>query len=153
MCVIIPCEDKEALRAFILAHDKEFLPPMSEQEEDLLAYIDWLLENGGFLVEKREEKIVGVVGFRKHDARYGSPYISYLAIVPELRRQGIGQALMEACLNQLTQHGDKVVLRTWSTNEASLGLYNKLGFSHREVIEHDRGENIHTIFLEKKLGE
>jgi ribosomal protein S18 acetylase RimI-like enzyme len=60
-------------------------------------------------------------------------YLQELYVVPDLRGQGIGQALMEAVLESCRAHDAAwIELNTAESDEAARGLYEKLGFTNEE---------------------
>lgn len=60
-------------------------------------------------------------------------YLQELYVVPKLRGQGTGQALMEAVLETCRAEGAAwVELNTGETDIAARGLYEKLGFTNEE---------------------
>ncbi len=62
----------------------------------------------------------------------GEGQIYNIAIAPEFRREGIGEALLRHLIDKADADGCKLVtLEVRSGNEAAMGLYKKLGF--REV--------------------
>jgi ribosomal protein S18 acetylase RimI-like enzyme len=60
-------------------------------------------------------------------------YLQELYVVPDLRGQGIGGALMEAVLAACRAHDAAwIELNTAESDEAARGLYEKLGFTNKE---------------------
>jgi ribosomal protein S18 acetylase RimI-like enzyme len=60
-------------------------------------------------------------------------YLQELYVVPDLRGQGIGQALMEAVLSTCREHDAAwIELNTGETDVAARSLYKKLGFTNEE---------------------
>jgi ribosomal protein S18 acetylase RimI-like enzyme len=60
-------------------------------------------------------------------------YLAELYVVPRLRGQGIGRALMEAALHLARARGaDYMDLGTSEDDHAARALYESLGFSNRE---------------------
>ncbi len=79
-----------------------------------------------FLVAEEDGKIVGYIG-----SYYCHPegYITNVAVTPEMRRRGIGRALIE----ELIARGEKLLLSFWTlevreSNEGAIALYSSLGF-------------------------
>ena len=65
------------------------------------------------------------------DARFArfEAYLYRLIIRPELRGQGLGQALLGGWLEALTQAGvNRVHLEVWGHNPAAMRFYQRLGF-------------------------
>lgn len=60
-------------------------------------------------------------------------YLAELYVVPELRRRGIGRALLEAAIAHARARGaDHMDLGTSEDDVAARGLYEALGFTNRE---------------------
>ena len=79
-----------------------------------------------FLVAEEDGKTVGYIG-----SYYCSPegYITNVAVAPEMRRRGIGRALIE----ELIRRGRELSLSFWTlevreSNEGAIALYSALGF-------------------------
>lgn len=57
-----------------------------------------------------------------------------LAVLPDYRQKGYGEALLKAGMAQLYQQGiRKIFLEVAATNAAAVGLYEKNGFVRRSV--------------------
>lgn len=85
-----------------------------------------------FLVATAAETLVGTVmaGFDGHRG-----WIYYLAVAPEQRRAGIGQALVLAAEQALAAIGcPKVNLQVRATNPAVVAFYERLGYAVEERI-------------------
>ncbi|HEX6456446.1 MAG TPA: GNAT family N-acetyltransferase [Solirubrobacterales bacterium] len=60
-------------------------------------------------------------------------HLQELYVVPPLRGQGIGRALMEATIALARERGaDGIDLNTGETDTAARGLYESMGFTNRE---------------------
>ena len=80
-----------------------------------------------FLVAEREDgKLLGYVGMM---TVLDEGYISNVAVDPEVRRQGIGDALIRALLERAELRELRfVTLEVREHNEAAISLYRKHGF-------------------------
>ncbi|MEU0790010.1 GNAT family N-acetyltransferase [Amycolatopsis sp. NPDC005961] len=59
----------------------------------------------------------------------GVPLLMHLQVHPELRRLGVGTALVEEVEDHLVEHGhDRVALAVRTDNPAAAQLYDKLGY-------------------------
>jgi len=78
-----------------------------------------------------------------------SNYIDEIAIHRSHRRKGIGEALGKEYLKRAIQNGDdELVLRTDRNNEASMGLFKKLGFENTSISD---PQYPLRLYLRKKL--
>lgn len=60
-------------------------------------------------------------------------HLQELYVIPSLRRQGIGRALMEAAIRLCRDRGaDGIDLNTGESDTAARALYESMGFSNRE---------------------
>jgi ribosomal protein S18 acetylase RimI-like enzyme len=60
-------------------------------------------------------------------------YLAELYVVPDLRGQGLGRALMESAIDEARGHGaDYMDLGTSEDDVAARNLYQSLGFTNRE---------------------
>lgn len=85
-----------------------------------------------FLVGVIKQELVSTVmaGYEGHRG-----WINYLAVAPEFRHQGIGQAMMTEVERLLREAGcPKINLQVRSTNENAIQFYRALGYSVDEVV-------------------
>ncbi len=62
-------------------------------------------------------------------------WIYHLAVAPEHRRGGVGTALVEVAVAELTARGDpKVNLQVRTHNDAVIAFYGSLGFAVEETV-------------------
>ncbi|MFW9982470.1 MAG: GNAT family N-acetyltransferase [Candidatus Thorarchaeota archaeon] len=87
--------------------------------------VTWLQTDTYFVAETSKE-VVGVVGcIFKH----GTCYLTHMAVTPEHRRHGIGQALVDVVIETARKHNAaKVWLNTVPFLTEALSLYEKNGF-------------------------
>lgn len=80
-------------------------------------------------------------------------YVSTVAVRRELRGKGHGRAMYAALLERQRADDDFawVLLRTWSTNGASMHLLAGLGFTHLARTPDERGPGIDTIYLGRRV--
>ena len=90
----------------------------------------FLLRNPGLsLVARQDERIVGAV-LCGHDGRRG--YLYHLAVDSPWRRQGLGQALVEACLSRLAAAGIlKATIVVFTHNQDGQRFWSRLGWKQR----------------------
>lgn len=76
-----------------------------------------------------EGRIVGVI-LSGHDGRRA--FIYHLAVAESHQRQGIGQALLDACMQALEKEGiAKAALVVFARNAKGNAFWEKHGFTHR----------------------
>lgn len=69
-----------------------------------------------------------------HDGRRG--YLQHLLVLPDYRRRGIANALVERCVATLAEHGiRKCHLDVFKTNEAAARYWQHLGWQRRDDID------------------
>jgi ribosomal protein S18 acetylase RimI-like enzyme len=84
-----------------------------------------------FVAEERS-RIVGVI-LSGHDGRRG--FIHHTAVAGELRKNGIGTALVEHAMAALAQEGiHKVALVVFSHNDSGNAFWEKRGFAKRDDL-------------------
>ena len=93
----------------------------------------YLERNPGMsFVAKQDDTVIGAV-LGGHDGRRG--YIHHLAIHPDYRRQGIGQQLVDFCLEALHAVGiQKCHLFIFKENQSGIAFWKATGWSYREDI-------------------
>ena len=102
----------------------------SDSEENILSF---LKRNPGmsFVAEKNGELIGAVLA--GHDGRRG--YIHHLAVSKTHRKQGIGRALVERCLNRIKEAGIlKCHMFLFKTNTNGQKFWESVGWSYRNDI-------------------
>lgn len=85
-----------------------------------------------FLVAEKDGAIVGTVmaGYEGHRG-----WINYLAVAPDLRRQGLGRALLAEAERLLLAAGcPKINLQVRTGNTDVLAFYQRCGYAVDEVV-------------------
>jgi ribosomal-protein-alanine N-acetyltransferase len=91
---------------------------------------DWRrdLEHPGYRMRVADDR-GRVVGFSACSVAAGECTVMHVAVAPECRRNGIGQALLKAALEQVAEHGAAhAVLEVRRSNRAARALYQRFGF-------------------------
>jgi [ribosomal protein S18]-alanine N-acetyltransferase len=87
----------------------------------------------GFIVAESE----GIVGYAVAEVRERQGHILSMAVSPDHRRQGIGDALLRELLVRLGPRAEEVRLEVREDNRPALKLYEAHGFRRTgEVLEH-----------------
>lgn len=145
--------DFNQLREFFHLVDAEFLPPLSERDsvDDLVwRYLDD--KESDCMICRNGMSISAAVAFEYLNQQHSSVYLTFFAVHPQHRRQGMGLAYRLKILTWLKQQGvQEVITRTWSTNRAMCRLNEQVGFLVDYVIPDDRGPGIDTIYYKKYL--
>ena len=121
-------EDQEAVIA--LWQDCRLVVPQNDPAMDIRTKVRF--QPDLFLVARIDGRLVGTImaGYEGHRG-----WINYLAVAPDRRRQGIGNALMHAAEAKLKALGClKVNLQVRQTNSAVIAFYRAMGFREDEVI-------------------
>ena len=72
-----------------------------------------------------------IVGFVKIDLLEEGAYVHGVGVIPEYRRQGLGQYILGSSLRRAAENQHtKMILEVDKNNYAALGLYRSLGFEH-----------------------
>lgn len=90
----------------------------------------FLKRNPGFsFVAEKQKQIIGAV-LSGHDGRRG--FIHHLVVLPEDRRQGIGQELVRCCLEKLELADiEKCHLFIRQDNQSGLKFWESIGWKER----------------------
>ncbi len=88
------------------------------------------LDTSHFLVAVIDGKAVGYMGLQIFS---GEGYVTNVAVLPEFRRQGIAQMLIE---KQLENEMDFITLEVRKSNLPAINLYQKSGFKTVGVRPH-----------------
>lgn len=102
----------------------------ADSPERIAAYLD---RNPGLsFIAVQDEKIVGTI-LSGHDSRRG--FIHHLAVLPEYRRQGIGESLVSHCLEGLRNIGiDRCHIFVYQANESGIRFWEKQGWFRRDEL-------------------
>lgn len=83
------------------------------------------VERNGFLVAHKGDKVAGYVIATRQG---GDGLIQSIAVLPEFRRMGLGEALMKAALDHLAKRFERVYLQVDAKHEGTLRFYRRLSF-------------------------
>lgn len=120
-----------------LLHDfnaefEDHTPPVDE----VTGYCERLLREGAMTVLLAGEEPEGLSLLRLRPSPWTGGEEAYLQefyVVPDRRRQGIGQALLEATIDFARAAGaTSIELNTGATDTGARALYEKLGFTNEE---------------------
>ncbi len=93
-----------------------------------------ILDNGGYIwMAEADGKIVGSAGLMKEEE--GVYELVKMAVTENYRGKGIARLLIERCLYKAREIGaKKVTLYSNHQLQTAIGLYEKYGFYHVEVV-------------------
>jgi predicted GNAT family acetyltransferase len=91
------------------------------------------LEIGNFLGVRKAGRLVAMAGRRFHLPGYGE--ISSVCSHPDVRRQGLGEALTLIVANQIHEAGETAILHVLESNENAIALYRRLGFEVSRTVD------------------
>lgn len=104
--------------------------PQNDPRSDIQTKMRWQPEL--FIVGAVGDQVVGtvMVGYEGHRG-----WINYLAVSPDLRRQGIGRILMEEAKRLLSELGcPKINLQVRSSNSGVIEFYKRIGYRVDDVV-------------------
>ena len=90
---------------------------------------DSLLQNGQILIAKGSEG--NLLGALHQSLERGVAWISHVAVLPEARRQHVGQTLLDAFIKE-NHHNDRSRYMLWvqRQNDSAVDMYKKKGFKY-----------------------
>ncbi len=87
------------------------------------------------VAEAPDEQIVGFIlgtSYEKEGSPWKYGYISWLGVVPEARRKGLGQRLYAAVERRMREEGIRMILLdTEAANNPAMAFFRSLGFTPR----------------------
>lgn len=102
-----------------------------------------------FFVYEQDGQVTGYAGMFK---ALDEGNIANIAVFPEYRRQGIGEALLAALIDEGRKEGlSRMFLEVRETNYPAVALYKKLGFTeagYRKDYYHDPEEGAKILTLD-----
>lgn len=81
-----------------------------------------------FLVAKKDDTIIGSAAFSEELFTTRTWGISWVGVQEAERNQGVGQALVEACCDEIRKAAQQTVTVLLGTYPNQTGLYNRSGF-------------------------
>jgi GNAT superfamily N-acetyltransferase len=121
-----------------------------------IANVRGRLHDAEVLVAIREERIVGTVTLYTEwrGAQAGSHGLRLLAVPPPERGRGVGQALMEHCIERARADAkDRVVLTITVEMESARELTERLGFRREPGLDHEPAPGVRVEGYALHLGE
>jgi len=141
--------------------------PMTEQDLEKVLQIEnesfispWNLEQFQYELKENPYAILlvadyeGVIcGFIDFWVTFDVAQLNQIAVLPSLRKKGIGTVLLQDMLNRVEPLVNKITLEVRIHNENAWKLYEKFGFKEELVKKsyYDNGDD--AIFMIKEVGE
>lgn len=141
--------------------------PMTEQDLEKVLQIEnesfispWNLEQFQYELKENPYAILlvadyeGVIcGFIDFWVTFDVAQLNQIAVLPSLRKKGIGTVLLQDMLNRVEPLVNKITLEVRIHNENARKLYEKFGFKEELVKKsyYDNGDD--AIFMIKEVGE
>ncbi len=120
-------EDQPAARALILSGLAERWGWLDESKNPDLNDIAVTYADGVFLIARRGDEVVGTGAFRPLDG--DTVEVVRMSVRKDLRRRGIGRAILTALCHQALRRGyRKVILETTATWHDAIAFYQAFGF-------------------------
>lgn len=110
-----------------------------------------ILNTGGVIfLAKSEDEIIGSAALiNEHDGVYE---LAKMTVVPRWQGKGISKMLMEKCLERAKELlAKRIILFSHSSLNQAIGLYNKYGFKHVEVVDSPFANANVKMVLEMKI--
>ena len=113
-----------------------------------------------FIVAEENEKIVGYIMCRVEVglSNFGlsglirKGHVVSIAVLPESRRKGVAQALINAAIEGMQGYKAKqIYLEVRVTNDAGIGLYKKMGFDISRTVNGYYSDGEAAYVMSKKL--
>lgn len=138
---------------FIAQNDNDFYPPIAARR-DLTEFVQSVYDhNGKYVICYCNDEIVGLTSIYLNHPSFIT-YYHYVAVDKEFRHKGVATSLYNYVHDICREHGvQRAIVKTWSTNKTSQGMFNKHGFFHLDTIEDDRSPGIHTYFFAKSFSD
>ena len=144
-------EVDEEVMDYFRTHDLDFCPPISTRPS-IEGYIRSVFDTDGRLIICRVSgKIVAAMGIGLNHPTW-KYYYHYVSVDAPYRRLGLANSMLQIAIGIFKEHGARrIVVGTWSTNQASNPNFKKNGFVHIETITNERGGGVHSRNYTKVL--
>lgn len=162
--------EKQQVKALLFECQDEFVPPLSSrsgtnkplqiqegEEVGFETYFKAMAKQHFVLAydEELEDSEFGghkLLGFLTYIPKTSvsffheeAAYISTVCTTASARGKGVAKA-MYAHVGSIL-HNTDITLKTWSTNYAQINMLPKLGYTMYQQVDHDRGQDIHTVYF------
>ncbi len=163
-------QDKEGIIKLFQDVGNYFVPPL-DSRTSLEGYYNYATGNNPDYIQKKygkafepklpfafvavdpdDNSIIGFAAGFGYFEPFDGAYFVCIMVSPNTWRKGVGTRLVNEVLTELVeQNSEKVSLTTWSTNAASLRLWQKFDFTLYKTIEDEREPGVHGMYFCKDL--
>jgi len=126
--------DKQKLEEFLVFNNGEKNRKLANE------YITSMFSNDyrkpTFIIAETNETIIGAAAFSEELFTTGTYGISWVSVHKDQRKQGIGQRLVEECLEHIRSKASKTVTVILGTYPDKTQLYERIGFVEMRKDHH-----------------
>jgi carbamoylphosphate synthase large subunit/ribosomal protein S18 acetylase RimI-like enzyme len=143
---IIRLSSKEEIIRLLNEYDFMFTPSISSRIKDLEIYA-YKLQNNAFVYSAKDDTTIGFIAFYANDKHSKTAYITFLGVLPYVRKRGIGTTLLKLCFDVAQEKGMSFVkLEVRTYNEHAINFYKRNGFEFCGKASAD------SMYMMKKLN-
>lgn len=138
----------EEFNSFVCDTENDFVPPLCSRI-NVHDFFFKLQNNAHFITCMHNDRIVGLIAFYCNDFELRTSYVTFIAVLPEYRGNGIATVLLEKASKIATEKGmNKMKIDT--NNKIAYQCYLKNGFRLQETVYLSEYK-LNRYFLEKEL--
>lgn len=159
---------RDQIVSMLNCYSNEFVPPLTKRDSTVQK--DFSVSDEGETVERyaesllsqevlvatikgyREDIVVGLASFIRNfdiSRSLGGLYVTTILMDKAYRGMGVARRFYDKIFTEADRAGSFTLVRTWTGNEAHMGLLKKIGFSEVRRLKNDRGEGIDTIVFSR----
>lgn len=137
----------EPMASFMASVDQFFDPPIGSRV-DLNDYVRRLVTRAEVFRALDEEELVGLAACYANDTGNFNADLSYIAVLPRLWGRGVGEQLIQHCLERARQLGMRTVTtKTPAGRNGLVEFYTRQGFVVTEPLVRQSGGLTRTLLL------
>lgn len=127
-----------------------FDPQLAYSQRELAFY---MRRQGAFTLVAESEEPTRIVGFVVAEIRRRAGHIITIDVVSELRRSGVGSALLDAAEERLRSAGAETIwLETPVNNEAAIRFYKRKGYFVEKTVRGYYSNLLDALLMGKALA-
>lgn len=134
----------------VVALEKVSFPDSPYRKFDFISFL--FFARKGFKLAWEYDSLVGyVIAMRRNE---GEGLIQSMAVAPEFRRRGFGEALLMSAMNHLAVKYQRAYLLVDEKNESAIHLYHKVSFKETgNVVKRYYPNGDNAIEMMRELGD